>query len=1133
MKLKPFFPLALLCLSQGVFSQINSGSFLSKVDFPTGANTLPTDLYVGDLDGDNKPDVATANNWGNNIGVFRNQTLPGFINNLSLGAPANFSSGNSPTAITGDDIDGDGKVDLLVANYGTNNISIFRNTSTSGTVSFATRVDYTVGAGSGPIITADLNGDGVKEIVNSNFGGNFISIHRNLSTPGTIALQTPRVDIAVTGTQANQTRELIADDLDGDGKIDLAVVCYSGFVALFRNTSTLSTISFAPSINLTGINLNAGISCGDIDFDGKKDLVVSSYNTGVLLVYKNNSTSGTFNFATAVSIAVGATNTQPHGTILADLDNDNRLDIMVCRRASDTISVFRNFTAQGVINANTFSNRVNFATGDEPVMAKLADLDGDNKPELITVNYFSNNVSILKNAVRPSNGLIAWYPFNGNAGDSSGFGNHGTVFGATLTTDRNGNPGSAYLFNGSSHEITAPLNASLRPVNRITIATWIRPQVKATGGWNILVSYRNSNTAAPFNSYAIGAFAGLPNSNRWSYSLSSNINFADNELRSRNPKMDNVWHHLATVYDGSQMMIYINGVLDTAVNANLGNFVYNNVFFSIGNYSPSPNHNYVGSIDDLRIYDRALSLNEIRNLAGLDTTTIYYSKATGNLNQLSTWGTNTDGTGSSPLSFDSTRVIYRVQNNSSPAVGGTWRLGANSTVVFGDGTNSFNLPIATNDTVMVDSVFIQSNITLSVSGHLSFNKLNASSSTTVQFIRATTNQLIPGGTYENLVVSGGAKLLNGNVTIRNVFGMLTSITTQGNNLTLGTSTTNRGTLNRTGGTIIGRFTRWFNNTTNSGTTGLFPVGTATRYTPITIEYTAAPTLGGTLSAEFISGVPGNIGLPLFDFTSAPVFIDKTAQEGVWRMAASGVSGGTFTASVTANNFAGVLDFTQLRLIRRSLNGAWNNPGLSGTNTGTNAAAVVIRTGLNAIDGEFTVSGEVAINPLPVKWGTIDVKKSAADYATLTWSTTQEMNANQFLVERSLDGKNWEQRGVVKAKGNSLVLNQYAFNDDIKGLSGIILYRIKQVDFNQSYTYSKSVKLHATVQSDIQSKLVVYPNPSTGMITVEGLTGSAYLFDVTGKMVKEINQNGAVNISDIPNGLYFLRSGEQVLKLNKH
>lgn len=76
----------------------------------------------------------------------------------------------------------------------------------------------------------------------------------------------------------------------------------------------------------------------------------------------------------------------------------------------------------------------------------------------------------------PTDGLVAYYPFNGNANDESGNGNNGTVNGATLTTDRHGNPNSSYNFRGFNYgdKITIPNNSSLSFSNEISISLWTK-----------------------------------------------------------------------------------------------------------------------------------------------------------------------------------------------------------------------------------------------------------------------------------------------------------------------------------------------------------------------------------------------------------------------------------------------------------------------------------------------------------------------------------------------------------------------------------------------------------------------------------------------------------------------------------
>jgi hypothetical protein len=1102
-------------------SQINSTSFASKVDFSVGSGTQsPYGIATADFNGDGKVDIATSNSSSNSISVFSNNSS-GMINSSSLGSPISLTTGLTPQEIFSDDIDKDGKMDLLTANYGGNSISILRNTSImNGTISFASKVDYAVGNNSSCLFLEDLNGDGNKEIVNSNFGSNTISIHQNISTPGTILLQTPRIDIAVSGTNASSARELTIEDVDGDAKRDIIVVYYNGYVAVFRNTSSITAISFAPSVNLTGINLNAGISVADIDLDGKKDITVSSYLTGVVLVYKNNCTLGSISFSSFVSYSVGV---NPQGNKLIDLDGDNKPEMIVSNRGTNNISIFRNFATQSVINTSTMANRVNFSAGTMPIFAQFADIDGDGKPEMITSNYNSHTISVFKNQTKPSNGLIAHYPFNGNAGDSSGFENHGTVFsGVSNTTDRKNVANKAFTFNGSTNAyINVPANVSLNTanLNNITISCWFKASLTIPAIQRRIFNIQSS-TAVNYDLSYDQTIKKLVFIN-WN-GTSAAIQFNSTDTFSLN-----TWHFVALVIDSTNTTkLYVNGVLQGTSTNTVVKPV--NPILSIGRHLTG-GWNFDGAIDEFRVYDKALTLAQINEL-GRDNP-VYYSKAIGNLSALSTWGTNTDGSGTAPLSFDSSNVTYNVLNNASPTLGGTLRInGANSTLVFGDGTNAFNLVIGNNDTLSCDSMYIQNSITLTNSGTLVCTRLDAANSSNVQYIRSTP-QSIAAGSYGNLVVSSATKTLTGNTSIKGILGMLASIQCNNFSLTLGTSSTNTGTLSRTSGTIIGRFIRWFANTTNTGATGLFPIGNSSKYTPMQMEFTTAPSAGGTISCEFIPANPGNVGLPQFDFSNGLVLIDKTAIDGFWRVVASGVTGGAYTGTVTANNFTGINSFANLRMVRRSAAGSWTLQGTANNTTGSNSAAIVSRTGLTAITGEYGIGGDVSQNPLPVKLTQFSADLLSDKQVLLKWQTVQEINANKFIVKRSTDKQNWTLVGEVKANNNSnRTINYELLDETIKNGSGVVYYQLVQVDLNGDEYVSPIASLN--LSKEMFSIIKVYPNPAADKINIEGAAFPINIYDVMGKLVMKVTNEGDLDISHLEKGVYLISDKNSSTKLIK-
>ncbi len=106
-----------------------STTFEPKVDFATGTN--PFSVSIGDLDGNGKPDLAVANASSSNVSVLRNTSTSGTTN---FATKVDFATGPNSYSVSIGDIDGDGKPDLAVTNKLTNNVSVLRNTSTSGTV---------------------------------------------------------------------------------------------------------------------------------------------------------------------------------------------------------------------------------------------------------------------------------------------------------------------------------------------------------------------------------------------------------------------------------------------------------------------------------------------------------------------------------------------------------------------------------------------------------------------------------------------------------------------------------------------------------------------------------------------------------------------------------------------------------------------------------------------------------------------------------------------------------------------------------------------------------------------------------------------------------------------------------------
>jgi hypothetical protein len=214
-----------------------------------------------------------------------------------------------------------------------------------------------------------------------------------------------------------------------------------------------------------------------------------------------------------------------------------------------------------------------------------------------------------------TDGLVAWYPFSGNANDASGKGNNATVMGATLTADRFGNQGSAYLFDGVNDFIN--IGSGVKPPFPISVSAWIRLDglVPNQISWVFSNDYVNSGS----DRYGIGT------SVLWDGKLGSYVfsgfsapwnrkNIYTNEA----PATVGGWHHFAVVFtayndqhlfwDGKEYAGTYDGTGTSMLYSTSG-------AGALGMYIDNAGARYFkGAMDDIRVYSRVLSQDEIQQL---------------------------------------------------------------------------------------------------------------------------------------------------------------------------------------------------------------------------------------------------------------------------------------------------------------------------------------------------------------------------------------------------------------------------------------------------------------------------------------------------------------------------------------
>ena len=279
------------------------------VYLPFGRN-----ITIADFDGDGKPDVAIA----------RDGSAIGYLTSSTTG-----TSGVTSTVI-----------------------SVYRNTSTVNTISFANSITFTVGGTVSYDLVAgnlDNKSSARPDLVVANDLGT-LTVLQNKSTPGALSFTT-----ATTLTSPSNPRALALGDFDNDGLLDIAVANYgSGLVSLFRNTNvTPGTMSLPATASLMiAVGTNPfGLALGDVDGDGKVDLAVENLGSGPtngVQVFKNNTVGAALSFTNIKPATNYPTGANPQGIVMGDMNNDGRADIAVTN-ANTAISFMRNIVPAPVV----------------------------------------------------------------------------------------------------------------------------------------------------------------------------------------------------------------------------------------------------------------------------------------------------------------------------------------------------------------------------------------------------------------------------------------------------------------------------------------------------------------------------------------------------------------------------------------------------------------------------------------------------------------------------------------------------------------------------------------------------------------------------------------------------------------
>lgn len=384
--------------------RIIPASFKPRINIPT---IQIEGWFFGDFDGDGWEDFAvTNNNTEDYIDLYRNLGQGGdisaasFAPKVTVPAPPVGGSGTNGAGLVFVDLDGDGKKDALTSNAASAFNAVYvtlRNVSTPGNFAFEAP-EYWAGASdeTPPYFVGDIDGDGRPDLVGgegSSGAGTNLFISQNLSSPGHIEIGPP---VGFFGATVDGLSEVQMGDLNNDGKPDMiASWAFGDRFSIIQNNSTPGVISMTDMGQILTGQYNRGMKIVDVDFDGRNDLVWKKTGGGVY-IRLNGDTDGILDpadFATEIILTSDlGTN---GGPAIVDFNGDGKPDIASSDAAD--VGVYESLFSGGALSVSSFSPAYAvLGAGSNSGGIGIVDFNRDGKPDLIVASGAS--VSIIQNA---------------------------------------------------------------------------------------------------------------------------------------------------------------------------------------------------------------------------------------------------------------------------------------------------------------------------------------------------------------------------------------------------------------------------------------------------------------------------------------------------------------------------------------------------------------------------------------------------------------------------------------------------------------------------------------------------------------------------------------------------------------
>ncbi len=384
----------ILIISAHINSQTIKFSPQTNIYFTGSIGTVA----AGDLNNNGKIDLVTAGFDYSSSMILLSTSLNNTLANsstIAFSASTTLSPDFKPKTVRLEDINNDGKSDIIVSDTDSS-LFVYLNSTLSGAsvLSFEDKVEFNMGITISDFKIADINSDGKMDLISANYDDKSISILLNTTPPNsTIPIFVPRFNISLT----HRPWALEISDINNDGLSDLIISSTDSLLSIYLNQTPVNNLVpvFSSKTDFVLPDAVYSIVANDLNGDSKNDLILTNSNLDNISVFQNNTEEGSFLpvFGESINFTTG---NNPRLAALKDFDRDGKLDVAVANIGEHNISILKNTSVYGT-GSITLDNKIDALVNKSQTYLISADFNNDGRDDIAVVFELSNYIGVLLN----------------------------------------------------------------------------------------------------------------------------------------------------------------------------------------------------------------------------------------------------------------------------------------------------------------------------------------------------------------------------------------------------------------------------------------------------------------------------------------------------------------------------------------------------------------------------------------------------------------------------------------------------------------------------------------------------------------------------------------------------------------